>query len=205
VDAAEARAMKGVVAVYTAADLEGHGYNAILTAIDVPGRDGVSMQKPRRAALAADKVRFVGDPVAVVVARTADQARDAAEAVMLDIDVLPAVTDAEAALSAGAPQLYDDVAGNLIVDFQSGDAEKVTAAFAEAAHVARLRIVNNRIVVNPIEPRAAIASFEAKSKRYTLHAPSQGAFGMRNNLAAAMGVKPHPCAWSPAMSAAPSA
>ncbi|WP_103872055.1 xanthine dehydrogenase family protein molybdopterin-binding subunit [Bosea lathyri] len=190
IDAAEARSMKGVVAIYTAADLNGHGYNAILTPIDVPGRNGASMRKPRRAALAADKVRFVGDPVAVVVARTADQARNAAEAVRLDIGVLPAVTDAEAALSAGAPQLYDDVAGNLIVDFQFGDNKKVAAAFAQAAHTARLRIVNNRVVVNPIEPRAAIASFDGKSKRYTLHAPSQGAFGMRNNLAAAMGVKP---------------
>jgi carbon-monoxide dehydrogenase large subunit len=190
VDASEARAMKGVVAVYTAADLEGCGYKPILTAIDVPGRNGVSMQKPQRAALAADKVRFVGDPVAVVVARTADQARTAAEAVVLDIDVLPAVTDAEAALSADAPQLYDDVAGNLIVDFQFGDSEKVAEAFAAAAHVTRLRIANNRVIVNPIEPRAAIASFDGKAKRYTLHAPSQGAFGMRNNLAAAMGVKP---------------
>lgn len=190
VDTAEARSMKGVVAVYTAADLNGRGYNAILTPIDVPGRNGASMSKPRRAALAADKVRFVGDPVAVVVARTADQARNAAEAVRLDIDVLPAVTDAEAALGTEAPQLYDDVAGNLIVDFQFGDSKKVAAAFAEAAHITRLRIVNNRVVVNPIEPRAALASFDGKSKRYTLHAPSQGAFGMRNNLAAAMGVKP---------------
>lgn len=189
-DLAEARAMKGVVAIYTAADLDGHGYNPIATPIAVPGRDGAPMKRPQRAALAADKVRFVGDPVAMVVARTADQARSAAEAVRLDIDILPAVTDAEQALGADAPQLYDDVAGNLIVDFQSGDGEKVAAAFAGAAHIARVRIVNNRVVVNPIEPRSAIASFDGKSKRYTLHAPSQGAFGMRNNLAAAMGVKP---------------
>jgi carbon-monoxide dehydrogenase large subunit len=190
VDTAEARAMKGVVAIYTAADLDGQGYNAILTPVAIPGRDGAAMKAPRRSALAADKVRYVGDPVAIVVARSAGQARDAAEAVRLEIDVLPAVTDAEAALEAEAPQLYDDVAGNLIVDFRSGDSDKVAAAFAGAAHVARLRIVNNRVVVNPIEPRAAIASFDGKAKRYTLHAPSQGAFGMRNNLAAAMGVTP---------------
>jgi len=184
----DARAMKGVVAVYTAADLEGHGYNAILTAMDVPGRDGQPMHKPQRAALAADKVRFVGDPVALVVARSAVQARDAAEAVGLDIEVLPAVTEAEEALQPEAPQLYDDIAGNLIVDYRFGDGEKVAAAFASAAHVTRLRLINNRVVVNPIEPRTAIASFDARSRRYTLHAPSQGAFGMRNNLAAAMGV-----------------
>lgn len=188
VETAEARSMKGVVAIYTAADLDGQGYNAIATPIDVPGRDGTSMRKPRRAALAEGKVRFVGDPVAIVVARTADQARSAAEAVRLEIDVLPAVTDAEEALRADAPQLYDDVAGNLIVDHRFGDSAKVAAAFAGAAHIARLRLVNNRVIVNPIEPRAAIASFDGKSKRYTLNAPSQGAFGMRNNLARAMGV-----------------
>lgn len=190
VDTTEAQSMKGVVAIYTAADLDGQGYKAILTPNEVPGRNGASMRRPHRAALTADKVRFVGDPVAVVVARTADQARNAAEAVRLDIDVLPAVTDAEAALGTEAPQLYDDVAGNQILDFQFGDSEKVSAAFADAAHVARLRIVNNRVIVNPIEPRTAIAGFDGKAKRYTLHAPSQGAFGMRNNLAAAMGVKP---------------
>ena len=190
VDAADAMAMKGVVAIYTAADLDGQGYSAISTPTDIPGRNGTSMRKPLRAALAAEKVRFVGDPVAMVVALTADQARNAAEAVRLDIDVLPAVTEAEQALGADAPQLYDDVAGNLIVDFQSGDENKVAEAFAKAAHIARVRIVNNRVVVNPIEPRSALASFDLKTKRYTLHAPSQGAFGMRNNLAAAMGVKP---------------
>ncbi|WP_236841754.1 xanthine dehydrogenase family protein molybdopterin-binding subunit [Bosea sp. PAMC 26642] len=190
VDTADAQAMKGVVAIYTGADLTGQGYKAIITPLNVPGRDGASMKTPERAALATDKVRFVGDPIAIVVAHTADQARNAAEAVGLDIDVLPAVTDAEQALGIEAPQLYNDLAGNLIVDFQFGDSNKVAAAFTEAAHITRLRIVNNRVVVNPIEPRAALASFDGKSKRYTLHAPSQGAFGMRNNLAAAMGVKP---------------
>ena len=78
--------------------------------------------------------------------------------------------------------------GNLILDYHFGDAGKVAEAFAGAAHVAKVRIVNNRIIVNPLEPRAAIGTYDRKTKRYTLHAPSQGAFGMRNNLAAAMGV-----------------
>ncbi|MFJ5370040.1 xanthine dehydrogenase family protein molybdopterin-binding subunit, partial [Bosea sp. CER48] len=188
VDTAAAKAMKGVVAVYTAEDLEGQGYGALKCVVDLPNRDGTAMRKPVRQALTADKVRFVGDPVAMVVARTAQQARDAAEAVTLDIDILPAVTSAEAALAPGAPQLFDDVPGNLILDYHFGDAGKVAAAFAGAAHVTRVRIVNNRIIVNPIEPRAAIGAYDRKAKRYTLHAPSQGAFGMRNNLAAAMGV-----------------
>lgn len=190
IDLSDARAMKGVMAIYTAADLEGQGYGLLKCQVDPPSRDGTPMKRPARKALASDKVRFVGDPVAMVVARTAVQARDAAEAVSLDIEVLPAVTSAEEALAADAPQLYDDVPGNLVLDYHFGDADKVAAAFARAAHVTRLRIVNSRVVVNPIEPRAAIGSYDHKTGRYTLHAPSQGVFGLRNNLAAAMGVAP---------------
>ncbi|RDJ26975.1 xanthine dehydrogenase family protein molybdopterin-binding subunit [Bosea caraganae] len=188
IDVSGARAMKGVVAIYTGGDLEGHGYGTLKCQIDLPNRDGTPIRKPVRKALATDKVRFVGDPVAMVVARSAVQARDAAEAVALDIEILPAVTAGEDAVAPGAPQLYDDVPGNVILDFHYGDAEKVAAAFAGASHVTKLRIVNSRIVVNPIEPRSAIGSYDRKANRYTLHAPSQGAFGMRNNLAAAMGV-----------------
>lgn len=190
VDLSVARAMKGVVAAYTAEDLAGEGYGSLKCIVDLPNADGTPMKRPARHALTSGKVRYVGDPVAMVVARSAVQARDAAEAVMLNIETLPAVTSAEDALAPGAPQLFDDVPGNLILDFHSGDAQKVAAAFAGAAHVTRLRIVNNRIVVNPIEPRAAIGVYDAKSGRYTLHAPSQGAFGLRNSLAAAMGVGP---------------
>jgi carbon-monoxide dehydrogenase large subunit len=188
IDLSAAQAMKGVVAIYTGADLDGQGYGPLRCQIDLPNRDGTPIRKPLRMALATDKVRFVGDPVAVVVARTAVQARDAAEAVGLDIDVLPAVISGEEALAPDAPLLYDEVPGNLVLDYQSGDAAKVAAAFAAAAHVTKLRIVNNRVVVNPIEPRSAIASYDRKAGRYTLHAPSQGVFGLRNNLAAAMGV-----------------
>jgi aerobic carbon-monoxide dehydrogenase large subunit len=190
IDADAAKAMKGVVAVYTGADLEGHGYGTLKCVFNFPNRDGTPMKKPARKALAMDKVRYVGDPVALVVAKTQAQARDAAEAVVLDIEILPAVTTPDEALAPGAPQLYDDVPGNLIVDYQFGDAAKVAEAFARAAHVTKLRIVNNRIVVNTMEPRSAVASFDRKTGRYTLRAPSQGVFGKRNNLAEVMGVPP---------------
>jgi aerobic carbon-monoxide dehydrogenase large subunit len=183
-----AKSMKGVVAIYTGLELQGHGYGSLKCHIDLPSRDGTPIRKPVRKALAIDKVRFVGDPVAMVVARTAVQARDAAEAVALDVDILPAVTEGKDAIAPDAPQLYDDVPGNVILDYHYGDAEKVAAAFASASHVTKLRIVNSRIVVNPIEPRSAIGTYDRKTNRYTLHAASQGAFGMRNNLAEAMGV-----------------
>ena len=138
---------------------------------------------PVRPALATDRVRYVGDPVAIVIAETPAEARDAAEAVMLDIDPLDAVTEASAAAAPGAPQLYDDVPGNVVLDWHSGDAEKVAAAFATAAHRVKLPLRNNRIVVAAMEPRAAIAEYDAESGRYTLRACSQGVFGLRRQIA----------------------
>lgn len=186
IDTEAARALPGVVAIYTGHDLT--AYNPLKCMLELPGRDGSKMKMLTRPSLPTDKVRFVGDPVALVVAKTKEQARDAAEAVMLDIEVLPAVTTVDGATQAGAPQLYDDAPGNVILDYHYGDSEKVAAAFAKAAHVVRLPLHNNRVVVNALEPRSALASFDRKTKRYTLHAPSQGVFGKRNNLADALGV-----------------
>src|SRR3546814_1258573 len=119
-------------------------------------RSGSGMRNPMRPALPTDRVRFVGDPVAIVVAETPVQARDAAEAVVLDIDPLPAVTDAAEAAADGAPQLYDETPNNVVLDYHYGDSEAVAKAFAAAAHVTRLDIVNNRVIVSALEPRAAI-------------------------------------------------
>ena len=188
IDTDTAKAMPGVVAVYTGADLAPMNYGPLKCVMGFSNRDGSPMMKPLRRALATDKVRFVGDPVAVVIAQTAHQARDAVEAVECGIDVLPAVTRVEDAIKPGAPQIYDEAPGNLILDYHYGDSDKVADAFAKAAHVARLSIRNNRIVVNAMEPRAAVASHDRASERFTLYAPSQGVFGKRNNLAEVMGV-----------------
>lgn len=182
----DARAMPGVLAVYTAADLTPYGPLKCL--FEFHNRDGSPMARPLRHALASDKVRFVGDPIAVVIAESVDQARDAVEAITLDIEPLPAVTRVGDAIDAQAPRLYDDVPGNVVVDFQFGDADKVAEAFAQAAHVTRLELQNNRIVVNAMEPRSAVAAYDADTSRFTLYAPSQGVFGKRNNLAAVMGI-----------------
>jgi len=190
IDAEAARALPGVLAVYTASDLAPMGYGPLKCVIAFQHRDGRPMAVPLRYALAEDKVRFVGDPVAVVVAETAPQARDAAEAVALDIDPLPAVTRVAEAVAPGAPVLYDDAPGNLVLDYHFGDAEKVAEAFARAAHVTRLEILNNRVVVNAMEPRAAVVAYDSETGRFTVHAPSQGVFGKRNNLAEAMGLPP---------------
>ena len=135
-------------------------------------------------------MRFVGDPVACVVAETAMQAKEAAEAVELDIEPLPAVTLASEAVKPGAPLVYDDVPGNIALDYHYGDADKVAAAFARAAHVTRLTLVNTRLVVNAMEPRAAVAAYDAANERFTFHAGCQGVFGLRAQLADILGVAP---------------
>ena len=181
-----ARSMPGVLGVYTAADLQAYG--PLKCIIPFKNRDGSPMKKPWRGALAKDKVRYVGDPVVFVVAETVLAAKDAAEAVEIDIEPLPAVIAADEAVREGAPLLYDDVPGNVPLDYHFGDTDAVTAAFAKAAHVTRLNILNSRVVVNAMEPRAALAAFDGN--RFTLHVASQGVNGMRANVAEALGVTP---------------
>ncbi len=184
IDVEKARKMPRVLGIYTGADLKGCG--PLKCAVPFNNRDGTPMKKPLRKALATDKVRFVGDPVAFVVAETVLAAKDAAEAVGVDIEPLAAVTTAEAAAREGAPVLYDDVPGNVSLDYHYGDAEAVKAAFARAAHVTQLTLVNSRLVVNSMEPRAALAAHDGH--RFTLWVSSQGVFGMRANIADALGV-----------------
>jgi carbon-monoxide dehydrogenase large subunit len=187
-DTARARPMPGVLAVYTAKDLAAYGPHKCM--LDFKQRDGSAMRRPVRKSLAADKVRFVGDPVACVVAETALQAKDAAEAVEVDIDPLPAVTLPSEAAKAGAPQLYDDVPGNVTLDFLFGEPEKVAEAFAQAAHVQKLSLRNTRVVVAAMEPRSAICAFDKASGRWTLTAPGQGVHAMKIQLADILGVPP---------------
>ena len=179
-----ARAMPGVLGVWTASDLPEFG--AMSCALPLKNADGSALHSTRRQPLASGKVRHVGDPVAFVVAETKAAAKDAAEAVELDIEALEAVTEASAAAAPGAPLLYDEHPGNIVLDFAAGDAAKVAAAFANAAHVARLSLRNNRIVVAAMEPRSAIGSIE--DGRYVLRVGCQGVFGMRGALAAQLGV-----------------
>ena len=181
VDTSAAKAMPGVLGVFTGADLAEYG--AMKCGMPVKSKDGSPLIGINRPSLATDKVRFVGDPVAFVVAETKLAARDAAEAVELDIESLDAVTEASAAAAPGAPQLYDHIPGNQVLDFQYGDPAKVAAAFANAAHVTKLSIRNNRVVVCAMEPRSAIGEYDAAQGRYTLHVGCQGVFGLRGQMA----------------------
>lgn len=186
IDAQAARAMPGVLAIYTAEDLKGYG--PLKCGLPLKSRDGSPIRYVPRPALATERVRWVGDPVACVVAETAWQAKDAAEAVILDIDPLPAVTTASDADRSDAAQLYDEIPGNLILDYHYGDAAKTADAFAKAAHVETLSIRNTRLIVSAMEPRAAIAQYDAGPGAWTLHCESQGVFGMRGQIMSVLGV-----------------
>ena len=190
IDTAAAAKLPGVQGIFTGADFVAADYAGLDCILDFQNRDGTPMRKAPRPALAADRVRFVGDPIAFVVADTPMQARDAAEAVVVDIEPLPAVTEARAAAAPGAPQLYDSVPGNVVLDYHYGDTDKVEAAFQAAAHVTRLYLVNNRIVVNAMEPRGALASFDPDEERWTLRAGCQGVMMLRAQLSTIMRVPP---------------
>src|SRR6516164_2729921 len=173
---------------YTGADLAGYG--SLKCIVPFKNRDGTPMKQPPRPALPTDKARFVGHPLAFVVAETLLQAKDAAEAIEVEIDSLPAVIRPEEATRPGAPLLHDEAPGNVALDYHYGDTEQVAAAFAKAAHVTRLKLVNSRVVVNTMEPRAAIGVYDAASGRFTLLAPSQGVFGLRGHMADILKVEP---------------
>jgi carbon-monoxide dehydrogenase large subunit len=188
VDTAEARTLPGVLGIYTAADLRDYG--SIKPMQMIPNKDGSPMRAPPRPALPADRVRFLGEAVAFVVAEGAAQAKDAAEAVVLDIEPLPVVTTPQRAAAPGAPQLHPEAPGNIALDYHYGDTAAVAAAFAQAAHVTRLQIASNRIVVNALEPRSAVARYEPGTERFTLHLGCQGVFGMRTMLKDLLGTTP---------------
>ena len=180
IDTAAAKAMPGVLAIYTSSDLTAYG--PLKCNLPLKSRDGSPIRYTPRPALAADKVRFVGDPVACVVAETVAQAKDAAEAVTIDIEPLPVVLKPADAVKPGAPLVFDAVPNNIALDYHFGDAAKVAEAFAKAKHVTRLETSNQRMVVNAMEPRSAIGEYEAAGSKWTLYSSSQGVHGMKTTL-----------------------
>jgi len=181
IDVAGAKALPGVLAVLTGADLKEAGLGAMPCMIPLKSRDGTPRIDTPRLALATDMVRHVGDPVAFVVAETLQQARDAAEAVMVDYEVLPASTDLATAHQPGAAPVWPEAPTNIAFDWEAGDKAKADASFARAAHVTRLTVVNNRIVVASMEARAAVAAWDGD--RLTLHTNTQGSWQVRDMLA----------------------
>ncbi len=173
IDTAAAAAAPGVVAVYTGADLQADGVGGVPCGWQVHGKDGSPMAEPPHPVLATGKVRHVGDPVAVVIAESRQQAKNAAELLAIDYEDLPAVAAVRDAVAPGAPLVHDDAPSNVCFDWHIGDEAMVDAAFAQAAHVVELDLTNNRLVPNAMEPRAAIGEFDRSSGEFTLYTTSQ--------------------------------
>src|SRR5579862_6695475 len=159
IDASEALKMPGVIAVLNGKELVEDKIGNLICGWAITSKDGSPMKMGAWPAMAPDTVRFVGQAVAVVIAETRNQARDAAEAVAVDYEELPAAVDMRDAVASGAPQLHPEAPGNVIYDWTIGDEAATEAAFKSAANVVSLDITNNRLVPNAMEPRAAIAEY----------------------------------------------
>ena len=192
IDTAAALAAPGVVGVFTGADLEAAGIGGLPCGWQVDFKNGDTMKEPAHPVLAIGKVRHVGDPVAIVIAETRDQAVDAAELVDVDYEVLDAVVNSVAAIQDGAPQLFDEVPNNTSFDWALGDAEKTDTAFAAAAHITTLEYTNQRLVTNAIEPRCAIGDYDDARDHYTLYTSTQNPHVIRLLMSAfVMGLPEH--------------
>ncbi len=190
VDTAAAMAVPGVVAVYTSADLNADKLGTLPCAVALTNRDGTTQALPPRPVLADGAVHHVGDPVAFIVAETVQAGRDGAELIDVQYDPLPSATDLATAMEPGQPLVWANVPNNVCFDWEIGDKAKTDALFASAAHVVRVDVVNNRIVVNSMEPRVALAEFDAGANRWTLHANTQGGWLVKNLMAPVFGVEP---------------
>jgi len=168
INAKPALSMPGVLAVFTGEDLKADGVGGLPCGWGITGKDGQPMKDPAHPVMALGKVRHVGDPVAFVVAETLQEAQHASEKVIVDYEVLPAVVGLVDALKPGAPRVFGEVPDNLCCDWELGDSAATDAAFRQATHITRIKLINNRLVGNPMEPRAAIAEFNEATRHYTL-------------------------------------
>jgi carbon-monoxide dehydrogenase large subunit len=190
IDREAARAMPGVLAVLTAEDVRADGLQALRPSAEANVQTGEPFAFAPQPLLAEAKVRYVGEPVALIVAETRAQAFDAAEQVVVDYVPLPAVTTAAAARARGAPQISTEVPGNVCFDWRTGNIAAVEATFAAAPHLVELDLDNHRIVTNPMEPRGVIGLWDADHGRYTGYVSSQSIHITRDNTARALGVPP---------------
>lgn len=188
IDTEAARKVPGVLAVLTGADLVATAWKAPPVMTFVKGVGGSAPSVPMRTGLAHDRVRYVGEPVALVVAETDFVAQDAAEQIVIDYEDLPVVIDARAALADGAPLLHDNIANNLAFDYEYGDRAGVEQAFTQAAHIVRVELHAQRVSANPMEPKSCVARYDAAKDMFELCVPTQGAGVIKGSLASITGM-----------------
>ncbi|MCA1416053.1 xanthine dehydrogenase family protein molybdopterin-binding subunit [Bradyrhizobium sp. NBAIM20] len=190
IDSSAALKMPGVVAVLTGQQLVDDKVGNLICGWAITSKDGTPMKMGAWPAMAPETVRFVGQAVAVVIAESKNLARDAAEAVVVDYEELPAVADMHAAIKPGAPQLHPEAPGNQVYDWVIGDEGAVSAAFSKAANVVKLDVTNNRLAPNAMEPRAAIADYDTAEEHFTLYTTSQNPHVARLVLSAFYNIAP---------------
>ena len=183
VDTSAALKAPGVIAVLTGADVKADDLGPLPCIVPVKNHDGTPRGETPRPVLAIDRVRHVGDPVAMVVANTYHEARDAAELIEVDYEPLPAVADVYEATKPGAPQVWPEIKQNIIANLMLGNKEATDAAFARAAHITKIELIQNRLVANPMEPRAAFAEYDPATDRSTLHTSSQSVAMLKSSIA----------------------
>jgi len=182
----------GAIAVLTGADVDADGINGLPCGWQIHSKDGSPMHEPKHPVLVSGAARHVGDPVAMVIAETRNQTKDLAELVEVDYEVLPSCIHTADALKSGASQVHDGVPGNLCYDWELGDLAATDEGLAKAARVVKIDLVNNRLVANAIEPRAAIGEFEPATGQYTLYTTSQNPHVIRLLMGAfVMGLPEH--------------
>jgi len=190
IDTSAAAAMPGIIGILGGKELQADGIGNLICGWMIHSKDGSPMKMGAWRPLAHETVRYVGDAIAIVVADSLAEARDAAEAVVVEYDVLPAVIQASKALETGQPQIHPEAANNLIFDWQLGDADSTDAAIARAAHVTEMKIVNNRLSPNPMEPRATLGIYDEAEDHYTCYTTSQNPHVARLVMSAFYNVAP---------------
>ncbi len=183
IDATAALVVPGVIAVYTGEEMKAEDVGVLGNDFLARHHDGRPMTVPERRALSPGRVHYAGEPIAIVIAETANAAKDGVEAVAVDYEELPTAVELAAAVADGAPQIWKDAPGNVACDFRYGMAAEVAKAFEGAAHIVRLAHINNRVAVNPMEPRAATASYDPMDDHYSLYLSHQTPFPLRTQLA----------------------
>ena len=189
IDTAEAKKSAGVVAILTGKDVLADKLGGVPCLAKMPSKDGKAMVDPGRPLLVADRVRFVGDYVALVIAETYKQAKDAAEQIVVDYAVLPAIIDTAKANKPGAPAVWDQAPDNRVFHWHNGDEQKTKDAFAKAAKVVKLDLVNQRVVVASMEPRGALGQYDTATGRYTIHTPCQNVHMIQRLMAGCLNDK----------------
>ena len=190
IDTAAAQSAPGVVAVFTGADLEADGVGGLICGWTITQPDGETHKAPKHPVIATDKVRHVGEVVAMVIAETPAQAADARDMIAVDYEELPAVSAIGKTFDDGAPLLHEDAPGNVCYNWEVGDKDAADAAFASAHHVAKIDLINNRLVPNPIEPRAALAEYNEGTGEFIFHTTSQNPHVARLIYTAFIGIAP---------------